>query len=244
MAVYTSNSVNYYLRLPASEKAMLGTLRHWENVKIGYEEHYIWIKDLDVLQVQAREISIIPVKQVYRAEGGKLFPKDSLLPERNIPSLLWTPLERGLQVSLPAFNHNFFGLQTNIEIQLVPTDAEQNGFVLLLSLKLLESYLITASAIRLLNLQWTIIGGDALIMGSPLLPLPGKIFWRREDHLLPAGYDFELYSLSGHLNDMINPSRKHWIIWNESSEYSNLPKEAFKRLTRGSFRSTAQYTAK
>jgi hypothetical protein len=240
MAGNTSNGVNYYLCLPVSHKHLLGALRNWENVKIGYNGDEIWLKDLEVFQAESTEVRTIPRKAVYYARDGKLFLKGSLLPERNIPSLLWTRLERGLQLSLPGHNHNYFGLNHRIEIKLIPSVTEQDAFASMISLKMLQGYLNNAPAVRTSDLRWTIIGDEAFIAGVPLLPLPGKVFWRRDNQLLPAGYDLELYTLSAKISKMIDPECEHWIIWMETGEHYLIPERAFAKLTRASFRSTVK----
>jgi hypothetical protein len=40
------------------------------------------------------------------------------------------------------------------------------------------------------------VGDKALFLGTPLLSLPGKTYWTKDGHLLPAGFDFEFKNVS------------------------------------------------
>jgi hypothetical protein len=241
MAVDTTGSVSYYLSLGAEHAAYLSSIRHWENLKIAFEESVVWVKDLSPVQVDSLEVKSIPYKELYYAQDGKLFRKGSLLPTRNLPSLLWTPIGRGLPVRLPAYNHNYFGLASNAGIRLIPSEKETESLALRVDINVLLNYILTASAIRLERLQWVILGtAEALLLGTPLLPLQGLAFWQRGDFLLPAGFDLELYALSNDLNLLLNPEGDSWILWQEDGRYSKLNKQAFTPLSISSFRLTME----
>lgn len=241
MAIDTTGSISYYLSLAGEHAAYLGTIRHWENLKIAYEGNVVWVKDLSPVQVDSLEVKSIPFKELYYAQDGKLFLKGSLLPSRNLPSLLWTPIGRGLAVTLPAYNHNYFGLTGNVNIRLAPSEKETESLALRVNINVLQNYIVTAPAIRLEGLQWTVLGAiEALLLGAPLLPLQGQAFWRRGDFLLPAGFDLELYAVSDDLSQLLNPEGDSWILWQEDGRYSKLDKQAFTPLSISSFRLTME----
>ena len=237
MALDPSNGVTYFLRIAAEHRDYLGAIQHWNNLKMAVEEGMIWVKDLTQKQVDAVEVKSIPYKELYYAVGQQLFPLQSLLPYRNIPSLLWTPVERGLPVQLPAFNHNYFGIHDKIVVRLIPSDQEEEAAALLVTVDDLKTYIETAPAVRLQGLHWALVGDDkAIILGAPLLPLKGDAFWCSHDFLLPAGYCFELYALAGTINGLVNPERKDWIVWGREGTYWKLDKQLLKPLSIGSFR--------
>ena len=240
MAEHASNHINYFLQVDKTSLEDLGLLRNWSNVKIAFDADQIWLKDLDFAQANSSAVKSIPFKKIYSEKDGKLFPQNSLLPERNVPALLWSPIDRGLPVKLPAFNHNFFGIHQKLKMKLVASDKEQESVATLVSLKDLKNYIQTAPAVRLQNLSWTVIENSALVIGKPLLPIRGKNFWQREELLIPAGYDLELYALANELNEKINPEKNNWILCQEDASFIHIQKNQLNKLSIGSFRLTEE----
>ncbi|MBE7173547.1 MAG: hypothetical protein INR73_23445 [Williamsia sp.] len=237
MAVDPSNSMTYFLCIAAAHKDYLGAIRHWDKLEMAVHEASIWVKDLTQKQVDAVEVKSIPYKELYYALDQQLFPMGSMLPAGDMPALHWTSIEKGLPVQLPAFNHNYFGIHSKIEIKLVSSNQEKAVCALLVETEDLKKYIETAPAVRLKNLHWALVGYDrAVILGTPLLPLKGEACWRHHDFLLPAGYNFELHALTGTINQLVNPEGKDWIVWNKKGEYWKLDKELLKPLSIGSFR--------
>jgi hypothetical protein len=237
MAQHLANDIAYYLSVALSHKDTLGGIRHWAQLKIGYEEERIWIKDLSFAQMDALEVKSLAQKDLYYARDQKLFPMGSLLPERNIPSLLWTPIERGLPLQLPALNHNYFGISETIAIELSISHVEQEAFALVTPLATLQDYIRMAPEIRLKNLDWVILDKEkALLMRTPLLPIQGQVFWRKGNSLIPSGYDFVQYSLHNALENVINREDDQWIVWNADGSYFPIPKRYVEALSLSSFK--------
>jgi len=238
MAIHSPDSLSYFLLLAREHERFLGTIRHWRNLQIGFDEGYIWIRDLNLMQVDSVEVKSIPYKEIYYQSGDWLFLKGSMLPDRRLPRLLWSPIQRGLAIELPAFNHNYFGLDSKAEIRIVPSVKENESCGLLVPVYQLQTYMETAPAIRLKNLSWVVIEDQALILGTPLLPLRGKTFWKRNNFLLPAGFDLELPILTDTINELINIDQQCMIVWNEAGEYFSIDKSFFQSLSISSFRLT------
>jgi hypothetical protein len=237
MAQDVTDNMIYFLSVQATDKDYLGTIRHWTNLKTGFEEDKIWVKDFTIAQIESQQVKSIPYKDIYYTRGGKLFKKGSLLPERNIPALLWTPIQRGLPLELPDFNHNFFGISQQVPVSLIESAQEQESFAMLTSLEVLKQYIETAPAVRLQPLAWAILNHEsAVILGTPLLPLQGEVFWKKKDFLMPAGYDFELFALTDILREKINPEGMNWVMWNKEGQYCLLNKKAFQDLSLSSLR--------
>jgi hypothetical protein len=242
MAVDPSDNVNYFVSVPLVHKEYLGGIRNWENLRVGFEEDLIWIKDFHSLQVDSIELKTIPFKTIYYLSGNKLFLQGSLLPERNIPSLLWTPIEKALPVTLPAFNHNYFGLHDSFAVKLVRSDVERDAYGLIVSLKDLEAFILSAAAIRLQHLTWAMLDDEqAIILGRPILPLHGSVFWRDQHFLFPAGYQLQLSTISDILQKRLNEEEESWIVWNSNGEYWKLNKSLLKPLSISSFRLSLKF---
>ena len=239
MASHSANGLTFYLSLPPEDKDYLGAVRHWTNVKIGFDEEAVWLKDLSPVQVDSIEIKSLPHKHIFYAQDAQLFLKGSLLPHGALPSLLWTPIDRGLPVQLPSFNHNYFGLNNKAEITLCGSDEEREPYGLMTNLKDLQRYAQTAPAVRLRGLQWAVTGEEnAMIVGAPLLPLQGEAFCRSGDFLFPAGYGLSLPRLRETLQEALSPEGDSWIVWNKKGTYWKIHKEALSALSIASVRKT------
>lgn len=233
------SSIVYFLSVPQAYKNDLARIRQWTNVKAGFEENLIWIKDLNYQQIYSGEVRSIPFATAYYEKANQLYLLDRKLPERNVPGLLWTPIDRALPVSLPSLNHNYFGIHDAVAISLMPSDRETDAVGMIVSLAILRHYIEHAPAVRLEKIRWTIIGADrAFLLGTPLLPVPGTTVWSRKDLLLPTGHDLELYSVADAVQKKISPGRDSWILWDTDNTYQLIPKESLVPLSRSSFRLT------
>ena len=241
MAYNASHDVVYYLHLDTSRKDDLATIRGWSNLKIAFDGASLWVKDFEHSQITSVAVKSIPFKTLFYERDGKLFLLNSLLPDRVIPPLLWTAIDRALPITLPGFNHNYFGIHEKIAVQLVESGQVHESVAMITPFEHLERYSTSAPAIRMKRLQWALINGEqAFLLGTPLLPIPGLAFWHRGDSLLPAGYDFELPVLADTYASILNPEKQHLLLWNADCTYSLLPKNDLQPLSISSVRLTGK----
>ena len=239
MAQNASDNLIYFLETHQDNLPDLATIRHWSNLKMAYDATSIWVKDFDYAQVHSVTIKSIPFKKLYEGRDSKLFPLGSLLPVGSIPNVLWTAIDRAIPITLPAVNHNFFGIDEQIEINLVPTEQEHPIYGICTTLDQLASYIETAPSIRLKNLNWVVLSSDAvLIVGEPLLPISGAAVWKQNNHLLPAGYNFEFPLLAEMIYASFNLSNPSLILWNESNLSQIVPLSTIRPLSVSSVRNT------
>lgn len=238
MAENSSDGVTWYLTVPTRHKDVLGAIRHWDNLKIAIDGETVWVKDFTTSQVESVDIKILPFKQVYYSRGPKLFPYGSGLPHGNIPSLLWSPIERGLQVQLPSFNYNYFGVKGRADVSLVRSGHEIVPAAMMVTVDLLKKYLETAPVARLMQMQWVLIGDRALLKGTPLLPITGEVYWQKGLNFIPAGYDLDMPVLSEVFDTVLSDGGKSFILWDKSSTWTNVPLSSFRQLSLSSFRNT------
>jgi hypothetical protein len=232
-------SIVYFLSIPQAYKNDLARIRQWTNLKASFDENIIWIRDLNYQQVYSTEVRSIPFATAYYEKSNQLYLLDRKLPERNVPGLLWTPIDRALPVKLPSLNHNYFGIHDTISITMVPSDRETDAVAMIVSLDVLSHYIENAPAVRLEKIRWAVLGSNqAFLLGTPLLPIPGTTVWSRKDLLFPTGYDFELHSVSDVIQKKINPGRDSWILWDTDNSYQLISKESLVPLSRSSFRVT------
>lgn len=237
MAQDVANDLTYYLLVAAVHKNDLINIRQWSNLCVAFEGDQIWVKDFNETQIQSLEVKTIPYKTIFYSQKGQLFQINSRLPDRTLPSLLWSPIDRALTIKLPAFNHNYFGLKEKISIQLVPSEAEEQAIAMITSIAQLGNYIETAAAIRLQPLTWAILNKEQVILfGKPLLPLSGESFWHRNDFIIPSGFDFDLPILCDFLNHSLNPEHNAWVIWNTDQTCFLVQKTDMQPLSISSFR--------
>ena len=237
MAQNTSNDISYFLALDEKYLDFLGRIRHWSNLKMAIEDNFCWVKDFTFEQINALEVKTIPYKTIYYAKDNKLFKQDSLLPERTIPMLLWTPIERALPIELPNYNFNYFGINDQVLIKLIQSEQERPVIGMLIDRKVLENYIQNAPAIRLQNLSWIILNANSVfIIGEPNLPIQGEEFWKSDGFFIPIGYDFELPILINVLSQLIDPKNQNHVVYGVDSQYFLLEKRYFQPLSISSFR--------
>lgn len=239
MAEDLANNLTYLLEIDIAHKSFLGQIRHWRNLKVATESSTIWVKDFTNVQLQSVEFRSIPFGKVYVCQDNLLFPAGSLVPQKKVPNLLWTPIERALPISLPNLNHNFFGVQQSIKIRLIPSVQEQIAKVMFATSQEVGLYVCKASSIRLRHLRWVQVDVDyVLVFGEPLLPIPGSCYWQVDDYLLPIGYQFEFPSLAKLVSAQISPKSSNWIWWRSEQSFSLVDKSAIQPLSVGSWKQT------
>jgi len=239
MAKDSANDISWFLRTDAAHKDALSDIRPWANLKVAFEAKEVWVSGFTQSQIHTVEVRSNPFASIFYAKGAKLFPQNSQLPVGNVPSLLWTPIQRAFPIKLPSFNHNYFGIDEKIALNLVHSVEEKEAMAMLIEVKELGNYMETAPEVRTAALSWIVMGkSKALVIGKPVLPIRGDTFWQRGDFLLPAGYDFDLYQLAESLNQRLNPEKEDWILWNTDNSYVKIRKENVKPLSLSSFRLT------
>lgn len=242
MATNAANDITYVLILASRHTEYLGSIRHWSNLRMATDGDDIFVKGFSLAQLNSLEVKSIPYKQLYDVIDQKLFPHGSALPSGRMPSsLLWSPIDVLLHITLPNFNHNFFGINQPLIPTLVAASEEHPAKALLLPMEVLGKHLNSVSQIRLQKLSWAIIDNDkAIIVGTPLLPIDGDTLWVDGDFLIPVGYEFDLPALSATVNQTINPENNNWVIWDTQSEYFLLEKKLLKPLSLSSYRLSLQ----
>lgn len=229
----------YFLEISKKHIDFLGAIRDWENLKVAFDGELVWVKDFHSEQLNAIEIQQIPFHIVYELKENLLFKKGSLLPVKKLPSgLLWSPIIRAVSVSLPKFNHNYFGIDQKLEIRLKPSEIENEAYGLLTDYNELKAYIETAPDFRLKPLEWVLFEKNILILGKPMLPIKGAAFWLKNDFLLPSGYDFEHTVLAKTIQQHLNPSREDLIVWRADNSCFRIAKNNLKPLSISSFRLT------
>lgn len=241
MAGYASGNIEYLLSIPASAEDSLATVRYYSNLKVSKDEGLIWVKDFTAYQLNTVEVKSLPFKQVYVVRDNMLFAEGNNLPSRKAPVLMWTPIIRAIQITLPVTNSNFFGLKGTVINRLITSERERPSVALTCSFADLSQYAENGYESRLDKLEWVILdNGNVLIKGIPLLPIPGSTYWLEHNFLIPTGYEFEFDSLNQITDRKINPSAEYWIMWHTDNSFSRIEKAKFRQLSLSSVRGSAK----
>lgn len=229
----------FWAEIPRADEDFLGSIRDWKNIQIAVDDDTIWLKGFTEEQAAASEIQQLPDFILYELRDGLLFRKEALVPSKKMrTALLWIPIDKALQLSLPPSNQNYFGIHEKVQIKLRESNEEQPAIALLSNIAEIKESIIALPKFKLEKIKWILLGDKALFIGVPLLSFPGKTYWTKDRHLLPAGLDFEFKNVSILLQQKYNKESEGWLLWDENGS-SLLIKEAdFRPLSVSSFRLT------
>jgi hypothetical protein len=242
MAENAADNLSIWLEIKKESAEYLTGIRHWKNLKIAADERNFYLKDFTEGQLLSAELKSIPDAVLFQVKENKFFRINSLVPERKAPSsLLWTPVERGLPVTLPSMNHNYFRLNQTVKIRLMDSEEESEPAAMLTSFAMLSAYAEKAPAVRLVNLKWVLTGeGNVFIKGIPILPVHGDTFWKQGNSYYPSGSEPEFDVLSEMVEKKLQRNKTDVIVWNRDSTYHLIPENFFKILTLSSVRQTGK----
>lgn len=239
MATYPANSLNWWLEIDRNHADYLRPIRHWSHLSIARGPDVCWVKGLRPDDPMSREIRSIPYKRLLYQRNDRLFPAGGLVPVRRIDGdLEWMSLEKGLPLRLPSFNHNYFGISERLKVRLAASSKEQPAAAMLIGMDILRSYAKTASAVRFNTLSWCLVDGEALVLGSPQLPVPGESYWLRTNHLLPAGWDLEFPILAENVITRWGNAGSFLVFWDRDGHSTPIDVRDFRPLSLGSIRLT------
>jgi hypothetical protein len=229
----------FWAELPRPNEDFLGSIRDWKNIQIAVEEEIIWLRGFTDEQAAAPEIQQLPDFILYELRDGLLFRKEALVPSKKMrTALLWIPIDKALQLTFPPSNQNYFGIQEQVQVRVKESNEEQPVVALLSNIADIKESITALPRFKLEKIKWTVLGDKALFMGIPLLSFPGKTYWTKDRHLLPAGLDFEFKNVSTLLQQKYNKESEGWLLWDENGNYLLIKETDFRPLSVSSFRLT------
>lgn len=229
----------FWAEIPRADEDFLGSIRDWKNIHIAVDDEMIWLKGFTDEQAVASEIQQLPDFTLYELRDGLLFRKEALVPSKKMrTALLWVPIDKALQLSLPPSNQNYFGIHEQVQIHLKESNEEQPAIALLCNIADIKDSMVALPKFKLEKIQWTLLGDQALFVGVPLLSFPGKAYWTKDRHLLPAGLDFEFKNVSPLLQQKYNKEQEGWLLWDENGCCVLIKDTDLRSLSVSSFRLT------
>ncbi|NJC27103.1 hypothetical protein [Neolewinella antarctica] len=241
MADHAGDHVEYWVAAPARYVQSLYALRKWPGLKMATADGLIWLRGFSREGVESVNVVSIPLLKRYYLLETRLYPLGKSLPALVEPSLLWTDPQRGLKITLPEENFNYFGVARAHRLSLVPSEIQRAVTATVVSLPTLGEYLYDAPRVRLAPLRWTVLEGErALLIGTPLLPIRGQDYYIRACFLIPAGWALRFASMANSYQEALGDGHEYWYILNEKGERYKLRRSDFNHLSKGSFVNTKQ----
>lgn len=227
------------LVLSKKDRLSLGQLRSIPNLRAATDGELIWLRGIPAYGTIDLIIKQIPAQRSYTLdEDNYLFPLNALTPTGKLKKLDWQNITSFLPIELPVAA---LPAQTDLQypISLVKAKQTVEGTALLSDLEILKKYAEQAPAIRLQQMRFAVSEYDKVLMiGTPLLPIPGKEYWRRGNILLPSGYDFEFPLFADLIQSKLAPEKELFLLFDEKGDWEKIPFIDFKQGTRSAIRLT------
>jgi hypothetical protein len=224
--------------LHAADRDHLGAVRILGGLLAAELEGHLWLRGIPFDSKMPMEVRKLPAHTTWELnETGELRQTGALTPSARLPEMEWKPLPEFLPVepptsALPGLPKGYFN------VQLAPSDTEQKAEVLRISIDALKTYCETAPEARLQKLHYAVANdGECLVMGEPLLPLPGRTYWRRGPLLLPAGFDFDPPTIGGLVEQEMAVGKPASYLFEVNGTWECIPSECWQKLSRIGVRS-------
>lgn len=239
MEADTRNGLEYCLSVDQTLRDVVFGLRKWNHLRMATEHDLIWIRGFSENEIESIQVLSLPSVNRYYLKEAKLYAYGGRLPSRIEPSLLWTPIERALKLSLPKQNFNFFGLEQNHDISIVPSELERQIDATMIPIETLQTYVNTAPRIRMAHLKWCLINSKyALIIGMPLLPVKSDDFYLNKCFLIPGGWKLKYENMINVYKKALPDNTDYWYLIDTTNKICKIRKSDFSFLNKGSVRQT------
>lgn len=243
MAAHVSDSLEMIAHLPISSKEAFRQVWHLESLQIARTDDGYWLRGFSPEDLNDAAVRTLPDLRFYELRDTFLYLKKNRVPERKLPSgLLWHPIQRAFDVTLPSFNNNLFEVKGSLDISFSVSSEERPISASIVRLDDLLRYIDTTPQYVYQAMYWCKFGSDhAFLYGALTLPIVSKRYWSYHTIMLPVGYDLEFPFLKRVLQQL-NASKDQTIFWIFDSEqqYQGIAKEHLIPLTRSSVKYSLQ----
>jgi len=226
------------LVLREADKTALAIVRCIPGLRVALDKGKIWVRGVPVTENTDKAILQLPVLHTYLLdEQSRLFPAGGLTPVARLDALSWQSLQEFVPIELPV--SALPGMATQVlQLKLVHAMQEREVDALMTSLETWKNYGANAPLIRLQQLRFAVSeDARALIMGTPLPPIPGRGYTLHDHILLPAGYSLDPSSMSSVINRRLNPHGDAYLLIDTDS-WQRIPLHYCMPATRSAIRMT------
>jgi hypothetical protein len=243
MATNASNSIEFIAHLPTKSKDDFRQIWHLESVQIAKSDDGFWLKGFSQEDLKSTVVRSMLKLKLFELRDNLLFEKENRVPERKMPSgLLWHPIQRALKIDLPSFNENFFEVNGKLNIEFKLSSEEQQVWASIVKFDDLHKYVDSIPNHYFNDVLWCKYGSDQVfLLGTKVLPIISKRYWKFQDLLIPVGYDLKYPFLKQIIIDFKNKSEKdEFWIFNSDEHYIAVPKDQLIPMSRSSVKFTIQ----
>jgi hypothetical protein len=224
--------------LSAKHAVSLGSIRTFPGLKAAANNEHVWVRGIPTGKPDPDITQLPAVKTYFMDEEERLFEAGTLTPTATLPALEWQPLLSFIKVTLPV--SALPGVMVKPQrVKLARHAHMVESTALLTTLEAWEEYAATAPQIRLQHLFFAVSeNAEVLIVGAPLVPLPGKAYTFNNNILLPVGYDFDPPVIAGLVATELNPDNDHLLLFHHNGRWEKIRLDCFVQATRSAVRLT------
>lgn len=230
-------STTWIYLLAATDHHALGAVRSLAALTAAAEGDHIWLRHEVHSASPHPALRQLPALATYQLDQqGLLFPQGKHTPIGRLPACDWQAIASFVPLNVPV-SALPGEVSDRYEVRIVPSQTLQEASALRCTLAPWQQYADTAPALRLQQWRFAVSEkGEALVLGTPLPPLPGPCYWSRGDLLLPCGYDLELPVIAPLLARRLNAGSTHLICFDTEGNWEKMEKAHVLPATRSGIR--------
>ena len=182
-------SERWALRLTRNAAGILAGLRLTPGVQVCERGSEVWLRGERADDALRRQLLALPESSLFEVlDDGALVPHGARVPVEALAEGPWQSLPSWLKVTLEtAALPGRIGERAGLRI--VPSTEEREANVLLTSLEAWTAYAVDAPQVRLQRWRFAVrAGGETAIRGTPLPPLPGRVYCESDGVAVQAGW--------------------------------------------------------
>ncbi len=225
--------------LSVEDAEHLGKLRLINGLSILVDGTKVWLRGEYLDEDLNRRIRSIPNAERFLIKADQqLVRPDETVPCAQLPDGSWQPLRSWQSVKLPVAG---FAAQTDerVTLKLVRSSRPMLANLMQTSWERWHAYAITAPAVRLSRLGFAVSeNAVVLIRGTPLPPIPGRLFFEDCGIIIPNGWQFDLNVESTVVRQVLKLNETEMALFSEDGTFERVPDTAFVKATRSAVRMT------
>lgn len=236
---------SWALIVPLGQAAAVTALRLLRGIEVAIDGEVLWLRSRSADETVFAATRALPATARYEwAEDDLLKPEGAILPVRRLPVLQWCDLRQWACVALPIANVPA-ALPAPALIRAIPSHVAVEANALLVPLAPFLEWAEQGPVLRLERLRFAANpAGAALVLGTPLPPLPGRFCVETDGIVVPAGLALHPIATAAVLRRVLNAPSDAIVFWDEAgprilSAESFVPlRRSAARLTRSALRAS------
>lgn len=222
-----------------ADAAALAGLRLTPGIEVAEAGADLWLRGQPAGESLVPRLLALPATGRFeRLASGQLRRLDQRIPSRQLPDVTWLPLNKWLQIHLPAAARPATK-PAPVALRLARSATESEPELLLTGLEAFQNFVRQAPLVRLQ--RWVFAAddnGQVLVRGRPLPPLPGKQYVLHQGVAVPAGYGWAPAVSSEVLAQRLGASPSALVLWHEDGSIQRIHQDQCVPVTRGGVAAT------